>query len=368
MIRLKDIMKELYISGAHLPVWDLLDMLEDSLPDNLRDKAIGTGKNAPKLSIFLKWMKSKQIASSGDLIVIRTRNSDGWDGVENRYFLIDTSQEKFDKAAVGSITTKDTEKEFSSIKLGGMYKLKGEEVHWSGIVKEHQGKGYGKVLYDAVLDYANVLFSDSELHKGSYAMWKYHMSKNAFFGAVMEPDITWDIDDDKIFKLIVPIDTSLLDNTIWASKAISNFIVVKDRSVLPKVVRLLEYNTRGIDITKEFKLMQSHYRFVLSGQFSHIMTTKKGNIVLTTRKPEENEMQFFTSVERLPKQYTIEDYLDNFTSIEHLIKSLRDDENELVSIKHIPNADKIKLLIFIMSNAALILKNKSDGISVQIIG
>lgn len=59
-----------------------------------------------------------------------------------------------------------------------------EQVHYSEISVEHRGRGYGKLMYDAILKTTDALYSDVELYEGSFKMWAYHIRKYVkFFGA-----------------------------------------------------------------------------------------------------------------------------------------------------------------------------------------
>lgn len=58
-----------------------------------------------------------------------------------------------------------------------------EKINVSMIAGPYQGKGYGKLLYDAVLKTTNAVYSDSTLFEGSFKMWIYHIRNNSkFFG------------------------------------------------------------------------------------------------------------------------------------------------------------------------------------------
>lgn len=86
---------------------------------------------------------------------------------------------------VGHIQTKkiDTDIYYSPKKqlgLSNVYQILVAEVG-----KEYRGQGYGSMLYDAVANSVDAIYSDDTLYKGSLSMWTNHMRKKAkFFGVI----------------------------------------------------------------------------------------------------------------------------------------------------------------------------------------
>lgn len=363
-MRLKNIMQEL-VTELYTPPGQaseentLLHYVMNILPDSLAtqfDKLTGTKPTAyynyrtgstnriykftPK---FLKYLESISVWSKGQYHVCRIEGS----GRFIYYFLVDFNAQDIEDGFIGVIqTTPSYVKSEAAHNFGGnagakiMFNLEGEEVHWSNVLSSHKSKGFGAMLYDAVLDYTGVLFSDSTLYSGSYNMWKHHLSKSAFFGALMTSPGG--------LKIIVPIDVSTTNkNTI--SRRVSNFVAINDRSILSKSIRRFEYNTRGIDIFIEMGTIMIRDKFKLNP-----------NGIIARARPEIR---------------TFEDYCEGFSSLDALLRELFEIRNttwdgrsyiRLEDTDVQDNRAHIKLLVVVLENVTLLLKNKSDGISMQV--
>lgn len=299
------------------------------------------GYNAKFTKELKSWLKSLEVWSKGELFVSRILPNSR----EILYFLFDGSEKMLDDALLGVIQTKETEGTYSSVKLGNFYNLSGEEVHWSNV--RTKGQGHGAMLYDAVLEYTGVLFSDNTLFQGSFAMWTNHMAKKAFLGCIVDPGLGDTGKDD--VKYIIPMDVRNI-NDVWVEENLDRFVVVNDRSVLPKTVRRLEYNTRGIDPVTELLIVKFKESFVFKNQY-------------------------VINGEKTHKGYTVEDYLDNFTSIPEWVDSMEGDSDlnkftyEKVNFQDFvtESYDGVKLAIVSCDDVVLLLKNSNDGISVQIL-
>lgn len=366
-MRLKDVMQELVAelttpSGQAMESDSLLFYVMDVIPDSLAtkfDKLTGTHRTAfwshrsgspdriykftPK---FLKYLESVSIWNKGQYHVCRIK---GGYGSNIYYFLVDFNAQDIEEGFIGVIETKPSYiKSDASYSIGGnmgvkpMFNLEGEEVHWSNVLSSHKSKGFGAMLYDAVLDYTGVLFSDNTLFSGSYNMWAHHLSKSAFFGALMAGPSG--------VKIIVPIDVSATNkNTI--SRRVSNFVAINDRSILSKSIRRFEYNTRGIDIFIEMGTIMINDTFKL--------------------KPDGGILRARKGVNKI----TFEDYCEEFSSLSELLDKLFEirntsfDGRSYIRISDTDVQDNrahIKLLVVVLENVTLLLKNKSDGISVQV--
>lgn len=290
-----------------------------------------------------EWLESISVWSDGKYFVSRLIAGPS----SILYFLFEGEERYLEDALLGVIRTSKTDQNFSAVKLNSFYKLSGEEVHWSNVAK--QGKGHGSMLYDAVLDHVGVLFSDNTLFKGSLAMWRHHMAKKAFFGSVIDSGLS-------SMKYIIPLDAASID-TDWLREYVNRFIVLKDRSLLPKTVRRLEYNTRGLDPIRGLTFVQFDESFVLSKPYA-INKDRSGT--------------------KTTKGYTVEDYLDNFSSLSDWLKysryssshhdtDLQDFTNNRVEFQDDVQPNKVKLAIVTCKNVVLLLKNGLGGISIQVL-
>jgi GNAT superfamily N-acetyltransferase len=60
-------------------------------------------------------------------------------------------------------------------------------IHGSYVDKKQRGKGYGKILYNAIINDVDALVSDKILYAGSFGLWtNYIFNKSKFFGTVYE--------------------------------------------------------------------------------------------------------------------------------------------------------------------------------------
>lgn len=60
-------------------------------------------------------------------------------------------------------------------------------AHGSYVDKKQRGKGYGKILYDALINDVEALVSDRTLFSGSFGLWtNYIFNKSKFFGIVYQ--------------------------------------------------------------------------------------------------------------------------------------------------------------------------------------
>lgn len=358
MIKLKSILNELDAPNASAhgaPMEEFTDIW-NKIPGTVRNyiraqaKESGTDdkwdvqymeyniqfKNSP----LKEWLESNSVWSDGRHFVSKIVHSH-----DNRYFLLDGKEQYFEDALLGVIRTTKTDQSFSAVKLNTVYNLSGEEVHWSNVATE--GKGHGSMLYDAVLDHAGVLFSDNTLFRGSLAMWRHHMAKKAFFGSVINSVFG------RSDKYIIPLDAASID-TDWLRQRVERFVVLKDRSLLPKTVRRLEYNTRGLDPIHGLTFVDFRESFVLSKPYA-INKDRSGT--------------------KTTKGYTVEDYLDNFSSLSDWLKyssshydtDLQDFTDDRVEFHEDVQPNKVKLAIVTCRNVVLLLKNGADGISVQVL-
>lgn len=106
-------------------------------------------------------------------------------------------------------------------------KLANIEQIWSSyIATEFRRKGYGKMVYDALLSNVDAVYSDSTLFSGAFAMWANHIKKKSkFFGIVCERG------------LVLPIDanTDVSGNMINNENAYRGFIAVYTNVPAPLV-------------------------------------------------------------------------------------------------------------------------------------
>lgn len=294
------------------------------------------------------WLKSKKIAQNGNYYVIKLLVPSGRKYIE--YFLFDENEKLFDKSLIGFVRTTKTNTQFSDFNLNKIYKLSGEEIQLSFISRNARGTGVGSLLYDMVLDHAGVLFSGNTLYQGSFNMWTRHFTKREFFGCLLNPTETNNNRASVATSVPVPVDVTATD-TDWLISRANRFFVLKDRSLLPSTVRRLEYNLYGVDLASEliFVTVDENYTF----RRSYLMNGEKTG-----------------------KQYTIEDYLDNFASIDDWYESVsnHNDEDTISNIITFQPIDefassysRVKLAIVRCNNALLLLKNKSDGISLQLL-
>ncbi len=64
-------------------------------------------------------------------------------------------------------------------------------IHGSYVDKKQRGKGYGKILYNAIINDVDALVSDKILYAGSFGLWtNYIFNKSKFFGIVYELENT----------------------------------------------------------------------------------------------------------------------------------------------------------------------------------
>lgn len=280
---------------------------------------------------IMHWLRPKTIWSMGNYFVIRftTKYVN-----EIQYYLIDGTGQYLKDAIIGAMKTRKTDEIYSSIQLKNYYNLSGEEIRWSVT----PGVDHDAMLYDAVLEYAGVLFSDATLFRGSFNEWAHHVSKKAFFGGTLNTS-----QYDKGFNFIIPININTVN--VDSLGALNNFVVVDDRYILPKNVRQLEYNTKNINPMKDLLLVNIGETFVFKRKY-----------VIDGVKIESG--------------YTIEDYLNNFSSIQEWVNSLGDstDISKLITIRPMDTYSSVKLALVRCEDVVLILKNSSNGISVQILG
>jgi len=124
------------------------------------------------------------------------------------------------------------------------FNLPALEVHWSGVADQFRGKGYGKLIYKAVLEKEGTLYSDTILFKGSYGLWtNYLPSISTWYGGLLP--ISWIKGED--YSLPIAITTQEAQSKAFAESALSGFIA----SVRPSTqLRKLGYNLKGLSFTK----------------------------------------------------------------------------------------------------------------------
>lgn len=209
----------------------------DAIPHTIRGLLDLSGDEPAMTKRAITVMKKTAIWSEGNLFITHLPRYEQF-----RYFLIDETEKFVDDAFIGTIhTTKADDYRFNTWSPATAFDIKkAEEIHWSFVSSKYKGKGYGKLLYDAVLNNLDALFSDDTLFDGSYNMWTKHViNSGGFFGIQVSPSI------------IIPADVELASKKEALSWNGDRFVVVNKRVTVPKVSRKIGYNLRGIDVLKE---------------------------------------------------------------------------------------------------------------------
>lgn len=360
MIRLKDIMHELWTpdgdasqaehllvniaNGLSMPVLRKWAQLSDTRVEDMQTTAYRDPSNAeffrftPK---FVTELTKHSIWNSGNLHIIFIPGK-----YSQYYFLIDISEDRALTGFIGIIEVRESRGDVGEIDAKKRFNLRGKEIHWSNIISLYKGRGFGRILYDVVLQHAGVLFSDSSLFEGSFNMWVHHLSKSSFFGAIVTTP-TWGS------NVLLPIDPRATSKETLSAK-VNNFVAVQDRSLLSKTVRRFEYNTRGLDIFKEVGIVVVADTFKLDN-IGPIKT------FLQVKYPNET----FGKI-------TFDSLCDDFDSIPELmdfLEIIRGGNSFAVRMDGsvYQNASKLKLLIVLLNDTTVLIRsNKTGGINVQI--
>lgn len=195
MLLLKKILlSELQVKRGHFIKDSSYDLLWDFLygekiiPESLADEIMDYVEGSEEDMLLPKKLQSQLLRASGKVVYKESENSiyvtkkETEDGVF--YSGFDFSQTvRGGLFFFGIIFTEQIKEKISYSPKKQINLNKSESIHLSQVSREYLGKGYGKVLYNAVLNTTDLVYSDSILYTGSFKMWtNYIRSKCKFFG------------------------------------------------------------------------------------------------------------------------------------------------------------------------------------------
>ena len=194
MIQLKKLLNELDVRRGHFMKDTSLDLIEDYLyndgvvPNSVADKimdAINSAEDDRPLSKPLQSLLISKVGTkvygSGTIQVFKKQTPDGiiYSGFD---FSLPVQSGLF---FFGRILTEKLDRRLEYSPKKQLNIDNAESIHLSQVSKDHLGKGYGKVLYDAVMKSTDIVYSDSVLFEGSFKVWINHIRrKSKFFGIV----------------------------------------------------------------------------------------------------------------------------------------------------------------------------------------
>lgn len=235
-----------------------------------------------------------------------------------------------------------------------------EVVHWSSVSEGNLGKGYGKILYDTVLDTIGALASDESLFKGSYNMWVHHMSKKRFFGIIQRGK------RDE-YAMIIPVSgKAVVQDKLVRSGTNERFVVLSDKVKVPTILRKLQHNMKGIDIYSEMVTINME-RLSLSTNIKPKSKAKKADLYPsgTIVSIIEDNMASFDNLMSLLIAFANEQYAP-FGQVRGARTFYVAPETQ-GSVIDMAKKGKLKLIILSLKDAILLVKETGSGLSVTLL-
>ena len=224
-----------------------------------------------------------------------------------------------------SNTNKDVYSLFTSLGMKGSMRV----VHWSNVAEEYKGQGFGAALYDAVWNDTDVFVSDSVLYEGSFAMWTKHILPHAaFFGGLIERRSS-----DNGGKFVLPLSANQVkqisrNNSLIGE--IEGFVAIKDAGNVPKELRKIIYNLKGVNPLTEVGVVEV--------------------------EKSVKDKSFSTGAER---NLSFDDYLASVENMKALIEVLDSEDFSDYDILHGVYDQKKGVVIFLLKDATMLVKEQN---------
>ena len=352
MIKLKNLLSEFDITKSrHMSTDSSFSMLL-----RMASNVLHTSINRPELYNVLsgetntldvrKFIKDSRIKTTeipvpghSNLIVYRCA---GVDDDQADYYIMFNTDLDARHCFIGLIKTNPIKSAFgyspkSTFKINGTVR----RIHLSELGKEHIGKGYGSLLYQAVWNDSAALASDWILFKGSFAMGTNKILKDAsLFGMVLGEDI----ESSYATKVIIPLNSPKEAQSISVTKSGRNFIAFKGE--VPAPVRKVAHNLEGIDIAKELIV------YKLDHNISEAYEVDPDSLSQEVSDMEKNKSWKLDIFEVL-------DYCDNLQDLNRII--LEEDTTFFNRIAFGTNAKNKRVAILLFKDATLIVKQLKTG-------
>jgi hypothetical protein len=280
-----------------------------------------------------KTLRSKAIATSGDLVLLR------YEGMDLMHHLLVTTDPAVPlaEAAIGIIESEIADWEYS---LKTIYGIDAPKIGFSEVATEYRGKGYGAKLYDMILDHYGVLQSDSTLYAGSLAMWSKHMPRAAsFVGAMVGGYLNRNF-------VVVPVDSKDLDDRKFLERAVRNIVAFK---------RVPSSLKKQLQAVSGLSLRNGTLQVLTIG----VDSTKQNFAMDAEEDAASKYTDFDTFVQRCSAaDYTLEEFVTALTKFRIL------GADNVYTGKTAKGNNATQLLIVLLSDVTAFVSEDADGLAV----